>query len=189
MKFLRVLLGLLLGLLLASGCDPEEPTTDGGSCPATVSIGTMNAGTFEPIAPGDPAELILGFQGFRMLQLALRVDLDDGAGVTEAEVSSFVEVTETGVELGQRTRETQITTTDTGLLLEEWLLFFNDEPPARVIGQTADLEVIVRAAGCVGTTRTRVAIRDDDACVDQTIVVDGGTTDAGLSDASVCETP
>lgn len=172
--------------MLAVGCGPSGGP-DAGSCAATVRVGTQDAGSFTPLVDGDPAELILGFQGFWMLRFALDVELERGTA-TEAEVSAFVTVPETGVELGQRTRETALVPTAAGFRIEEWLVFFNDEPPSQVVGHPADVEVIVRAAGCVGGTTARVAIRDDDDCVDTTIVVDAGVSDAGLLDAEVCGT-
>ena len=68
-------------------------------------------------------------------------------------------------------------------------MFFNDEPAANVVNHEAELEAVVRAGGCVGGTRVRVEVRDDDDCVDTGIVLDAGEDlDAGIGpDAAVCE--
>lgn len=174
---------ITIALLALAGCGPAPPDMDGGSCPLDVAIGAPDAAVFTPVEDGDPAELVLGFQGFRMLRFALRVE---GATADEAEVSAFVTIADTGVELGQRTRERRTTPTDGGFVIDEWLLFFNDEPPSSVVGHEAVVEVIVRAGGCVGGARVRVQIRDDDDCVDHTIVLDAGARDAGIGDAAAC---
>jgi hypothetical protein len=173
----------LLFALALTACDPAPDDPDGGSCALTVEIGTGDVASFAPVADGDPAELLLGFQGFRMLRFALLVD---GAGANEAEVSAFASLPGSGVELSQRTRETDLTATGGGFVIEEWLLFFNDEPPSRVVGHEAEVEVIVRAGGCVGGARATVVVRDEDDCVDHGIVLDAGAADTDLADASAC---
>ncbi len=172
-------------LLFLAGCDPSPPAGDGGSCPLEVVIESPMDGSFVPVEDGDDAELLLGFQGFRMLRFAIAAE---GASAEEAEVSAYVTVADTGVELGQRTRERAVST-ERGLRVVEWLVFFNDEPPSRVVGYDAEIEAIVRAAGCAGAARVRVRVRDDEACVDPDILLDAGALDAGLADAATCEGP
>lgn len=174
----------LLVLVLA-GCDPAPPEGDGGSCPLEVVIERSSAGAFVPVEDGEDAELLLGFQGFRMLRFAIAAR---GASAEDAEVSAYVTVADTGVELGQRTRERAVAI-DGGFRVVEWLVFFNDEPPSRVVGYDAEVEAIVRAAGCTGAARVRVRVRDDEACVDPDILLDAGALDAGLADAATCEGP
>lgn len=175
---------VLVLLVVLAGCDPGDDPQDGGSCTLEVALGAIEAGTFTPVRDGDPAELILGFQGFRMLSFAMDVR---GAGeARELEVSAFVSIAETGVELSQRTRESQLTRTGEGVRLAQWLVFFHDEPPSRVVDREAQIELIVRAAGCTGGTRVRVMVRDEDPCVDPSIVLDAGGLDAGTIDAGTC---
>lgn len=174
---------LLPSLCLLLACDPAPPVSDGGSCELDVTIGTDEESGFSALEDGDPVELLLGFQGFRMLRLALEVG---GTPAEVAEISAYVSVADTGLELGQLTRERAVPN-ERGFSVGEWLVFFNDEPPATVVGHDAEIEVIVRAAGCTGTARVRVRVRDDDACVDSDILVDAGARDAGLADASTCE--
>ncbi len=173
---------VLVPVLLLSACDPAPPRDDAGACALEVTLAD-DAGA--PVAEGDPTELLLGFQGFRMLRFTLLVA---GARADDAEVSAWVSVPETGVELGQRTRERAVPTDD-GFRVEEWLVFFNDEPPSRVVGHAAVVEALVRAGGCAGATRVGMLVRDDDACVDPSVVLDAGALDAGLADAATCEAP
>jgi hypothetical protein len=181
------LTSLVLALCFALGCDPNPTDPDGGSCALDVALGRGSDGaSFVAFDDGDTVELILGFQGFRMLQLAL---LADGATANEAEVSAFVTIADTGVELGQRTRETALVAHDGGFVLPSWLLFFNDEAPSRIVGHDAEIECIVRAGGCSGATRVRLRVLDDESCIDPTIVIDASGVDAGAPDAAICEAP
>jgi hypothetical protein len=168
---------------LALGCDPNPSDPDGGSCSLEVALGRgSDAASFVPFTDGDPIELILGFQGFRMLELALSAD---GVSAREAEVSAFITIADTGVELSQRTRETALVATDGGFLLPTWLLFFNDEAPSNIVGHEAEIECIVRAEDCMGGARVRLLVEDDESCIDPTILLDAGT-DGGAPDAAVC---
>ena len=170
-------------VLLAFACGDDDVPTDGGSCVLDVTLGQSRGGVFEPLAEGDPVELVLGFQGFRMLDLALA---SEGTHGDELELSTVVFVESSGVELSQRTRERGFRRTDSGVVLDEYLVFFNDEPASALVGREAEIELVVRSGACVGGTSVRVTVRDDDPCVDTTIVVDAGEIDAGLADAAVC---
>jgi len=160
----------LLGSLLLVGCPGEQPT-DAGACDVEVDVGSTRGGTFVELSDGDPVELLLGFQGFRMLRFAVRAR---GVSVDEIEVGSFLAV-ESGVELDQRTRERVASEGDGEILLEEYLLFVNDVPPAQIVGYRADLDLTVRSAGCVGGETVVIEVRDDDPCVDHGIVLDAAT--------------
>jgi hypothetical protein len=165
-------------------CGDDDAPADGGSCALDVTLGQSRGGVFEPLAEGDPVELVLGFQGFRMLDLAL---VSEGTHGDELELSTVVIVESSGVELAQRTRERGFRRTESGVVLDEYLVFFNDEPSSALVGREAEVELVVRSGACVGGTSVRVMVRDDDPCVDTTIVVDAGEVDAGLGDAAVCE--
>ena len=150
-----------------------------------VTIGSMESGSFVELRDGDPVELLLGFQGFRMLRFAVR---GRGAGPgTAVDVGSFLSVPETGVELDQRTLEREATVETDGFLVSEYLLFINDYPPSQLVGYDAELEMTVRASGCLGGSRIHVQIRDDDPCIDQGIVLDAAVPDAGLDGGVACE--
>lgn len=172
--------------LAVSACDPGSNTRDGGSCALDVAVGQSGAASFTPVSDGDPVELVLGFQGFRMLTFALRAE---GVSADEADVSAYVSITGSDVELGQRTRERVLEPIDGGFLVPQWLVFFNDEAPSAIVGHDAELETIVRAGGCTGSSRLRVRIVDDDGCVDHSIVLDAGARDAAVPDAEVCGAP
>ncbi len=144
----------------------------------------MDGDAFVALADGDPVELLLGFQGFRMLRLAVRTH---GGPADQLEVGASLTVPDSGAELDQRTRERVLAPTADGVLLEEYLLFVNDIPPAQIVGYEAELDLTVRAAGCLGGESTRILIRDDDPCVDHGIVVDAATRPDAPDGGVVCE--
>ena len=178
-------LALFVGLGLVNlGCDGPGPSDDAGSCSLGVAVGQERGAGFEPLSDGDPVELLLGFQGFRMLRLAVRAT---GAEATEAEVGVFMSIAESGVELSQRTRERALVPETDGFVLDEYLLFVNDYPPALVVGYEAELELTVSAGGCVGGQRVTVIVRDDDPCVDHGIVLDAATRPDAPDGGMACD--
>lgn len=173
---------IVLALTLAGCPGPAEP--DAGACTVDVEVGVMEGDAFVALAEGDPVELLLGFQGFRMLRLAVRTH---GRPADELEIGASLAVADTGVELDQRTRERGLAPTADGVLLEEYLLFVNDIPPAQIVGYEAELDLTVRGAGCLGGASARITIRDDDPCVDHGIVVDAATRPDAPDGGVVCE--
>jgi hypothetical protein len=178
---------LCMGTLAAcsSGGSGSDAGTDG--CTFHVSLGTGDRADFVPLADGDPLEVWLGFQGFRMLNLAVRLD---GAVVTTADLTMHLVVEATGVEVDQVDRQmTVVAAADGSRIVEDYLIFFNDAPASQLIGHMATLEHIARGGGCVGATRVEVELRDDNPCIDTTIVVpDASVPDGGLLDGAVaCE--
>ena len=177
---MRTLLLVLCCPLLAACPGGGEVPSD-ASCSMGLALGTGDAASFSPLSDGDAAEVVLGFQGFRMLVLALRLD---GARSARAEVSGYLTVPESGVEIAQLPRMVALRDgTDGSAYAEELLVFFNETPASEVVGREAELELIARADGCVGTTRVTLALRDDDDCVEYGIELDAGTADAGPLDA------
>ena len=182
--------GLWLGGVLTAGlvgCGPTNGTSDAGAdanCSLEIAVGKGDRDGFMPIREGDPAEVILGFQGFRMLEFAIQIV---GSDDDQAEVTSFLEVDGTGVEVNQRDRGLQIRAQSTGGgVVENYLLFFNDAPASEIVGYSANLELVVRSGGCVGTARTRIELRDDDTCVSYDAAVpEAGVLDGGIPDGSV----
>ena len=168
---------------LSTGCPTPGPP-DGGACDLEVEIGAALDGGFAPLADGAPGELVLGFQGFRMLPFALLVHGIDAP--RELEVGASLEVPDTGATLDQRTRERALAPASGGVLLAEYLVFVNDLPDAQFVGHRADMEVIVRVGSCVGGARARVEIRDDDPCISHGIVLDAATRPDAPDGGVVC---
>jgi hypothetical protein len=177
-------LACTLALLVSFGCDGPAPPDDAASCGLDVTLGVDRGAGFEPLSDGDSVELLLGFQGFRMLRFAVRAA---GAPATEAEVGAFLSIRDSGVELSQRTRERALVPETDGFVLGEYLLFVNDHPPALVVGHEAELELTVTAGGCVGGRRTTVIVRDDDPCVDHGIVLDAATRPDAPDGGMACD--
>lgn len=168
-------------------CGPESPPADAGedtSCALEVTLGTGGEGAFEPLNDGDSSELVLGFQGIRMLFFSVMIS---GAEAANADMSAFLTIEETGVELSRRTRESNVVATGDGeFMLPEYLVFFNDEPASEVVGYEAELELVARVGDCVGGTRRTIMLRDDDECVDpDASVPDAGVVDGGVPDGAV----
>ncbi|MCC6876168.1 MAG: hypothetical protein IT378_17805 [Sandaracinaceae bacterium] len=174
---------VLFATLLLMGCDPGRPQDDAGSCTLGVDVGALDGAGFTTVPDGGAVELVLGFQGFRMLVLALDVR---GAASSEADVSAFLSIADTGVELSQRTRETGVEPAGEGFVVRDWLVFFNNEPPSRIVDHDARLEVIVRAAGCTGSVARTLHIRDDVDCIEHGIVLDAAIPDGGALDGAAC---
>ena len=171
-----------------AGCpdDGVEPVAD-ASCDLGVSVGTGSADDYAPLVDGDEAEVILGFQGFRMLEVTLRVE---GSDEPRADVSGYVTIEETGVEVAQLPRTTALVEGPDGARYAEgFLVFFNDTPVSEIVGREGELELIARSAGCVGGTRVTLSMVDDDMCVDwEAEIPDAGILDGGIPDGAVpCE--
>lgn len=174
-------------LLALLGCGPSGPDGDAGedaSCTLDVTLGTGGEAGFVPLSDGDSTELVLGFQGIRMLFFSVMID---GAEAANADMSAFLTIEATGVELSRRTRESNVVATgDNAFMLPDYLVFFNDEPASEVVGQEAVLELVARVGDCVGGTRHTIMLRDDDECVDpDASVPDAGIVDGGVPDGAV----
>jgi hypothetical protein len=187
----RVLLRPMLApwLAVAAACSSGSGVDAGPdvSCDIEVTLGTGNRMSFAPLADGDPLEVWLGFQGFLMLDLAVRLT---GAPATAADLTVHLTVESTDVHVDQVDRQMPALAVDDGsTMVEDYLIFFNDVPASRLIGHTARIEQIARAGGCMGTQRIEVELRDDNRCVNTSIVIpDAGVSDGGLPDGAVaCE--
>jgi len=187
---LRCALVVLLAAACAAGCspadaDPDDAAGPGEECKLGVTLGTGDRERFTAVEEGDVAEIVLGFQGFRMLELALQVE---GSPVDEVNVITHVSLS-TGDELDQRDGRMPLIEVDGGhSVLEDFLIFINDVPAVSVIGSDATLEVIVRTDDCTGALSRTVELRDDDDCIDFDRVFDASVPDAGAVDMSLaCE--
>jgi hypothetical protein len=69
---MRTLVAWLSLLLVACGPSAGDAGMD-GACSLTVEVGPSTGGAFVPYLDGEEAPVILGFQGFQMLQLDVRV--------------------------------------------------------------------------------------------------------------------
>jgi hypothetical protein len=175
---------------MLAGCSAGAGATDAGAdvpCNLRVALGTGDRGSFVPLADGDPLEVWLGFQGLRMLVLAVELE---GAPATTAELTTHLLVEATDVHLQQVDREVRLITEGDGpSIVEDYLIFVNDAPTTSLIGHTARLEHIARVGHCAAATQVEVELRDDHPCVDTSLVVpDAGEVDGGLLDGAVpCE--
>lgn len=178
---------IALSSLAAAGCpNGGDPPPPDASCSMEIALGSGSVDDFVPATSGDTAEVVLGFQGFRMLVYTLRME---GAPDSRAEVSGYVTIPDTGLEVSQLPRSVPLREGPDGArYVEELLLFFNETPVSEIVGRDADLELVARSGDCLGTLALRVALRDDDDCVDYGVEIDAGAVDAGVPDGSVaCE--
>ncbi len=187
---LRELLVLLTPAWIA-GCPAPEGMPDAALdafCPLTVEVGP-SAVTFAPFEAGDPAQIVLGFQGFQMLVLDVRIA---GSAATRADLTASVELVDRPITANRVDRGIPTSVTGGGVLVSGFFVFFNDAPLAEIQGREADLTVIARAGGCVGGTRVRIRLSDEAPCIDPaTTIPDVAARDAGpLPDGTVlCEAP
>ncbi len=183
---MRTFIALLLAFAL-TGC-PEDGPGDGGmdaSCSLDVEIGGGDRDTFAPFVDGAPQEVLLGFQGFRMLEISVRVE---GSPAADAELSVFLDIDDSDVEVSQVHRGLMLAPTSGGDgVIEGYLIFFNDAPASAIVGHTASLEIITRSGGCVGTDVLAMELRDDDMCVSDAGIADVGILDGAIPDgAAAC---
>jgi hypothetical protein len=173
-------------LLFLAACGPNGPSDGGmdGTCPLTVEIGPSTGGAFVPYVDGEEAPVVLGFQGFQMLRLDVRVV---GAGEpSSVELSAFVEIPDTGVMATRLERDARTRALSGGVVVEGFLLFFNDAPLSLIGGHDATVEVIARSPGCVGGVRRTLRMSDMPPCIDPDATIpDAGFADGGLPDGSV----
>lgn len=175
----------LIAVVLA-GCEPSAVSDAGldSACSLAVQIGPARGSPFAPYRDGDEAQVILGFQGFQMLRLDVRVA---GAGVLAGvELSAYVLVADTGVEASRLERNAPVIPDGDAVIADHFLVFFNDAPLSEVGGHDASVEVIARANGCIGGARVRVHLSADPPCVDpDASVPEAGVLDGGLPDGAV----
>lgn len=181
---MRFVASLTLVITLA-GC-PDENPSDGGmdaSCTIEVDIGSGDRDGFAPFVDGGQQEVLLGFQGFRMLEISVRIE---GSTASDAELSTFVDVDDSDVEVSQGHRNLVLAAAPDGAgVIEGYLIFFNDAPASAIVGHTASLEVIARSGGCVGTDTLTMELRDDDMCVTDAGLADVGILDVGIPDGAL----
>lgn len=152
-----------------------------------LSIGLGAGASFHALRDGDEAEIVLGFQGLRMLELSARVE---GASDDAVDIVSYLEVDGSDISVSQRNRDEPLATqADGASLVEGYLLFLHDAPPEALVGHDARLDLIVREGSCSATHSVQLVLRDDDACVDFDVVVpDAGAADPSVTDGAVaCE--
>lgn len=181
--------GLVATALL--GCEPSPAADAGldGACALDVEIGPSNGSSFVPYGDGDEAEVVLGFQGFQMLRLDVRVAPVDASA--SLELSAYVLVEDTGVEASRHQREAPVVSAGDAVIADRFLVFFNDAPLSDIGGHDASVEVIARANGCVGGARVTLHLSDRPPCLDpDASVPEAGALDGGLPDgAIVCGVP
>lgn len=137
-----------------------------------------------PYRGGEEAPVKLGFQGFQMLELDVRVA---GAGEPEwVELSALVEVSDTGVQAIRFERYARTRVRDGAVIVEGFLLFFNDAPLSLIGGHDASAEVIARSGGCTGGARVQLRLSDEPPCLDPTATIpEAGVADGGVPDGSI----
>lgn len=167
---LRLAIVACLGL---AGCPGGAAGPDAGPCDLTVEWGHGGAEAFSRFEDGDPAELVLGFQGFRYVRSTMRIP-------GGAERSTFwFDIAVDGQEPYQSSAGTRDLDHpgDGSAYAEEVLVFFNDIPMPELLGRSARVTAHGRADGCDGVHLVEVTVVDEDDCIE---AADGGLIcDAG----------
>ena len=150
---------------LGTGCPNDPVAPDATPCDMEVEWGPKRTNGFEAFSDGARAELTLGFQGFRYVSSTVRMATDSDADRGEMLFQISVEDQETYVVT--QPFEVVEEEADGWRYNDDALVFFNDLPPADVVGK----EVIVTARGSIGNCRgahtATVTVVDDDNCVEQ----------------------
>lgn len=170
-------------LLVLGACGPSSAPSDlgadGPACMLGVELAPGGATPFAPFHDGDVAAVLIGFQGFQMLSLDVRLTgVPAGATVN---FSAHLVVADTGVEAGHAARALDTVPAGDALLVPGFLLFFNSAPLSQVQGHDADLELVVHAGPCAGGARVRLHLSDQPPCLDP----DASVPDAGILDAAI----
>ncbi len=163
---------VLLSSVLA-GCPPEStssPVTTTGTCDLEVAIGQVTEAGFVPFADGDEAGVVLGFQGFRFIDAAVRLE-----GVTLDHATLKIRSTIEGHSPLTTALVAPLTAAGSGAIAEHVQLFFNDIPMAEMLGRDCKLEVQATAADCTGTGVVTVTLAEGGCMPD----ADAGAFDAG----------
>jgi hypothetical protein len=173
---LREIAALTLALTLAAGCTSSKPSdspTDAAPCHFTLEWGARTGSTFVPFRDGDPAGVILGFQGFRYLQTSVRLR---GAGTGDVDVRFQVTLEGHAAKTEEAGRFTIAAGDDGALYADGALLFFNDVPMPELLGHSAEVIVVATQGACTGTTHATVKLVTGGCAA-----ADGGTecADAG----------
>jgi hypothetical protein len=174
-------LGAALALLSAcGGGPPSEP--DGGVTTAVEEFACQigladSAGEFVPLSERDDAELVLGFQGFLLVEVRILA----GSGAPERPSARFTIEVDGMAPIGAAQGEVAFEARGEGALSEPILVFLNDMTVGTVVGHEAEIVVKLEGEGrrCVATGT--VTLVDEDPCImtsDAPLCPDAGT-DAG----------
>lgn len=181
----RWIIGVACVVWVGCGGGDADAKDAGGNCKLDLSLGQVRGGQFADIAQGDPVELVLGFQGIRMLPLVLDIK---GTEAATADVLAHLTIEATAQDLDQRDRSLElVANSQGGRRVENYLFFVHDLAGGAAINSQARLDIIARTKGCEGTLVREIELRDDDECVDFSIVLDAAVA-ADIPDAAVaCE--
>ncbi len=155
-------------LLLCSGCTPaKKETTERTTKPASTfacEVGFSKDGDYIAAAVADPAELILGFQGFLFVEMRILAEESSPSPVL-VRMSMEVDGSEP---FGGSQPDVDLETQDDGSRVsEEVNLFLPSNDTGLYQGKTA--QVVMRledeTSGMSCTTEQIVTLVDDDPCI------------------------
>ncbi len=178
---------LCLCVLMTAGCPTPPPPPDGGGCTFALEWGKLDAGSFAPFADADPAEITVGFQGFRFIESVVEI-----SGVAAATtLFNFQIAVEGHPAYVQAASTSTLVRQPSGALRADVLVFFNDIPMAELIGRNAQIRATASAAGCRGTDGATVVLVDQTDCVQQPdggiLCTDGGVPEGGVPDGGLLD--
>lgn len=162
-------LALTAALLLASGCGPKAPGSDGGesiTCDAyTAGLSVLEPdGKYAPLEGSPEAELVLGFQGFQMVFVEVRVSrvppITGGAIVVQldgghASSQAFAELAPRDDGAG-------------GYVTEPFPIFFNANTLVDLANQRCALILELGRSGCSARAAGHVTLIYQQGCFQST---------------------
>lgn len=172
----RIAAAAALVLVLAPACasssapPPPPGSEDGGACALTITLGRLDAAGFSRLDEGDDVDVILGFQGFRFVDLAARFE---GTSATSAALK--IQATIEGRSPQTQAQGLRLSTDAGGARLADHVqIFFNDVPEAELFDRAVALALHATAEGCGADQALALTLRDGGTCAD--IVDAGGST-------------
>ncbi len=162
------------------GCK-QDAQPDATPCGYELSWGHFQDETFVSFADGNATEITEGFQGFRYIYSALRLQ-----GLTEDTARVSFQISVNGQEpYVQSNGNVMLEQEDGGATYaRDVLVFFNDIPIAQLVGRNASILARTTSGTCNGDHGVSVVLADDEQCVqleDGSLDCDAGCpADGGL---------
>jgi hypothetical protein len=159
----------LMGVCLVSGmgCAPEDEggKKGGGDGPQTLEYGCdlgllTEEGDFRALEPNETVELVLGFQGFLFVEVAVRAEASPGECIT----TSSLTVPDNDP-VGSVQQEVPFGGSDSGWVSEELVLFLPSNTVSDYVGAPADLAVRLDDGAAYCIAALTVELVDDDPCI------------------------
>jgi hypothetical protein len=154
----------LAASLVAWGCSTEAPSETGSPAEKlsyTCELGTIDGAGFTPVNERGTLELMMGFQGFVLVSLAVRTDAppDDSSLATYG-------ITIDGTDpVGGQQPEVRFADGGSGAVSDEVLAFFTGNYVSYYAGRSAHAALRVESETALCIAEADAVLVDDDPCI------------------------